>query len=36
MELLDFIHEHDNWRDLIQEAPYCIKIKEDDKYLLLK
>ena len=36
MELLDFIQEHNNWRELIQEEPYYIKIKEDDEYLLLK
>lgn len=36
MELLEFIHNNKNWRDLIQLEPYCIKIKEDDEYLLLK
>ena len=36
MELMNFIHNNENWRDLIQKAPYCIKIKEDDKYILLK
>lgn len=36
MELMNFIHNNENWRELIQEAPYCIKIKEDDNYILLK
>lgn len=36
MELIDFIHNNKNWRELIRQEPYCIKIKENDKYLLLK
>lgn len=35
MELLNFIHTHENWKELIQEKPYCITVKEDEKYILL-
>ena len=26
--LLDFIRKNNNWRELLKEAPYCLKIKE--------
>lgn len=36
MELIKFIKEHDNWKELLQEKPYCLEIKEDEGYTLLK
>lgn len=35
MELLNFINSNENWKELIQEKPYCITVKEDEKYILL-
>lgn len=36
MELMNFINQNYNWKELIQNKPYCIKIKENEKYMLLK
>ena len=37
MEILKFISEKgDNWRSLIQEKPYCIKVSQDENYTMLK
>jgi len=36
MELLKFIQENINWRDLLSQAPYCLTISEDEDYVLLK
>ena len=36
MKLLDFIDKHDNWKELLQEAPYFLDIKEEDGFTLLK
>ena len=36
MELLKFIQENINWRDLLSQAPYCLIISEDENYVLLK
>jgi len=36
MLLSEFIKEHDNWRELLTDKPYCINISEDDRYVLLK
>jgi len=37
MEILNFIKEKgENWRELIQQKPYAIKVSQDDKYTLLK
>ncbi len=35
MELLNFISQHKNWKELIQQKPYSITVKEDDDYILL-
>jgi hypothetical protein len=35
LELLDFIEEHENWKELLQEKPFSISVKEDDNYILL-
>jgi len=35
LELLNFISQTYNWKQVIQEKPYCIIVKEDDKYILL-
>ena len=36
MELLKFINQHDNWKELLQGAPYFLEVKEDEGYVLLK
>ena len=37
LETEKFIKKHkDNWLDLLQQAPYNLKINEDDNYVLLK
>lgn len=36
MLLSEFFNEHDNWRDILTNKPYCINISEEDKYILLK
>lgn len=36
MELLKFIKEHENWKELLKEAPYFLEIKEEDGFILLK
>ena len=36
MLLSEFIKEHDNWREMLTDKPYCINISEDDRYVLLK
>lgn len=35
-KLLKFINKNDNWKELIQEEPYNIIVKEDAEYTLLK
>ena len=32
MELLNFIKEHEDWKELLQEAPYFLELKEDDGF----
>lgn len=34
LKLLKFIEENNNWKEILQEKPYRITIKEDDKYIL--
>lgn len=36
MILLDFLKEHENWRDILTEKPYYLAIKEKDNYALFK
>lgn len=36
LEVIEFIKEHDNWKELLQQLPYSIIIKEDEDYYLLK
>lgn len=36
LEIQKFIHEHENWRELLADAPYNLKISEDDDYVLFK
>lgn len=36
LEIQKFIHEHDNWRELLSAAPYNLKISEDDGFVLFK
>lgn len=35
-ELINFIHSEPNWRAILVEKPYCLKITEDDNYIMLK
>ncbi|MDR2146461.1 MAG: T4 RnlA family RNA ligase, partial [Tannerella sp.] len=36
MYLLDFIHHNSDWKEKLQQAPYCLYINEEDNYYLLK
>ena len=36
MILLDFIREHEDWRELLSNEPYFISIKEENGYALFK
>lgn len=37
MEILNFIKEHgDNWREIIRQKPYAIKVTTDGEYTILK
>ena len=36
MYLLDYMNSHENWRELLAAEPYCIEIKQDGNYFLLK
>ena len=37
LQLFKFINNHkDNWKELLQQPPYSLIIKEDDAYVLLK
>lgn len=36
LQLQNFIKENSNWRELLAAAPYYLKIKEDDNYILFK
>ena len=33
-KLGNFCLEHDNWQELLQEKPYCLKIKQDGPYII--
>lgn len=36
LKLIKFIKEHDNWEQLLQEKPYCLKISRDKGYIMFK
>ena len=36
LKIQEFILAHDNWRELLANAPYNLKISEDDGYVLFK
>lgn len=36
MELLDFLNEHENWEEILTNAPYYIIVKHDGPYVLLE
>lgn len=36
LKIQEFILTHDNWRELLADAPYNLKISEDDGYVLFK
>ena len=36
MELIKFLKENNNWRELLTQSPYCLSIKEKDGYIIFK
>ena len=36
VNLLDFVNEHQDWKDILKAAPFHISIREDGEYVLLK
>ena len=36
LKIQEFIFAHDNWRELLADAPYNLKISEDDGFVLFK
>jgi hypothetical protein len=36
MELLDFLNEHENWEEILSNAPYYLIVKHDGPYVLLE
>ena len=34
LKLLDFIKNNSNWEELLQQEPYCLKIKRDNNYII--
>ena len=36
LEIEKFIQKNENWRELLQQPPYCLKIDEDEDYALIK
>ena len=36
LKIQEFIFAHENWRELLADAPYNLKISEDDGYVLFK
>lgn len=36
LKIQEFIHEHENWQELLSNAPYNLKITEDECYVLFK
>jgi len=35
MKLLDFLNEHENWEEILTNAPYYLTVKRDEPYVLL-
>lgn len=36
LEVIKFINNNPNWRELLTQKPYCLSISEDNNYMLLK
>jgi len=36
MELLKFLNSHEDWKELLAAKPYCVEIKQDGDYFMLK
>lgn len=36
MELVKFMNKHANWEELLRAKPYCLEIKHDGEFVLLK
>ncbi len=36
MELIKFLKENDNWREILTQSPYCLSVKEKDNYAIFK
>ena len=36
MQVLDLMNTHDNWEEILTQLPYCISVRRDGDYTLLK
>lgn len=36
LKLTEFMKNNENWEQILRKAPYCLKIKRDDGYILLR
>ena len=36
LKIIEFIKNNENWREILAESPYCITIKDDEEFTLLK
>lgn len=36
MELLNFLNSNENWKELLAAKPYCVEVKQDRDYFMLK
>ena len=35
LEVLEFINNNENWKEIFEKEPYNIKIKEEDNFIIL-
>lgn len=36
LEIIEFIHENPDWGERLSKAPYCVKVKREGRFVLLK
>lgn len=36
MDVLNLMNTHGNWEEILTQPPYCIKVKRDEEYIILK
>lgn len=36
LKIQEYVRTHPNWREELSKAPYCLKISEDDGFVLFK